>query len=818
MAINSLVKHWSYRIIAPGTLLRQQYVFLRKLLHYDVTCHKQMADLQEMFSGTRISDFAAIRKEFNEFSENIKGMVEAINAMVPGKYSSLKNYHKKFDFYCRFLLAPAKTDNRPPYTLTLDKITTEHSATGNKARQLASLHNTLNIPVPTGFSVTADGYHAFIAHNGLRDPIDNELAQLDITDTKSLYRASSRLMQCILDAALPPQLEKEILATYDFLFAHNPGCRVAVRSSAICEDGENSFAGQFTTVLNVARNDIVAAYKEVVASKYSPEALYYRIWQGWGDEETAMSVLLLEMVDACYSGVIYTLDGEDGTTPTINIHAIRGFGEKLVSGETIPDVYRIDREPPHKLVSTSASGQQLPSALLITLSNYAMQLENFFAHPLDIEWAADSSTVPVILQARPIYMRKQQEKIHRAVASDDVILLEQGERASGGVRAGKIYPLQGREELDQVPEGAVLLTRTTPPDYVPVINKVAAVISEGGSRASHFATIAREFNIPLLCGVTGAFERLQPGETVTVDGDNGRIYKGRIDSLLERSPIKRAGEKYHRVLGEVAKFITSLELMDPAGDNFQPEGCRSMHDIIRFCHEKALLSLFTTGRPGTGRGSRKLEADIPLDVYLFNVGSGIKDSADDRKKVLLDNISSIPFQALWRGLSHPDVAWKQKPFDWNAYDKIELAGGVPPKKDSFSFASYAVIGKEYLHFNLRFGYHFTIVDVMCGDNSHENHCMLRFAGGGGDFDKRSLRIDFIQQILERLEFLVQTKGDLLEAKILNVEQSMLKQKLDILGRLLGATKLMDMVLEDEQMVSKCVEDFFCGRYSFSQEG
>lgn len=194
------------------------------------------------------------------------------------------------------------------------------------------------------------------------------------------------------------------------------------------------------------------------------------------------------------------------------------------------------------------------------------------------------------------------------------------------------------------------------------------------------------------------------------------------------------------------------------------------------------------------------------------------ETADRRKNVNLDKITAVPFKAIWRGLSHPDVVWKQKPFDWDAYDRVQLAGGVPPKKDSFSFASYAVIGKEYLHFNLRFGYHFTIVDVMCGPISSENHCLLRFAGGGGDFDHRSLRIDFIRLILERLEFLVETKGDLLEAKMMSVEQQVLENKLDILGRLLGATKLMDMVLEDEQMVRECVDDFFSGRYSFSQEG
>lgn len=228
--------------------------------------------------------------------------------------------------------------------------------------------------------------------------------------------------------------------------------------------------------------------------------------------------------------------------------------------------------------------------------------------------------------------------------------------------------------------------------------------------------------------------------------------------------------------------------------------------------------MFTAGKPGTGRGSLRLVADMPLDVFLFDVGDGISTKTNKDQGVPLSTVTSVPFQALWKGLSHPDVQWKQKPFDWDAYDKIELSGGVPPKRDSFAFASYAVIGADYLHFNIRFGYHFTIVDAMCGENMAENHCMLRFAGGGGDYDHRSLRIDFISRVLERLDFEVEHKGDLLEAKLPSLESHVMVEKLDMLGRLLGATKLMDMVLEDEQMVDNCVDEFYKGRYSFSQEG
>jgi pyruvate,water dikinase len=243
-----------------------------------------------------------------------------------------------------------------------------------------------------------------------------------------------------------------------------------------------------------------------------------------------------------------------------------------------------------------------------------------------------------------------------------------------------------------------------------------------------------------------------------------------------------------------------------------------MHDIIRFCHEKAMQAMFATARPATGRGALRLKASIPLDVFLFNVGDGVTSIREGQQTIELKEITSIPFQALWKGLSHPDVQWKQKPFDWAAFDRIEMSGAVPPKRDSFAFASYAVIGYDYLHFNIRFGYHFTIVDILCGENSAENYCMLRFAGGGGDYDQRLLRISFISGVLKRLGFSAEQKGDLLEAKLTDLELPFMQEKLDILGRLLGATKLMDMVLDDEAMAEAFVDDFFQGRYSFSQEG
>jgi len=821
MLLNTLFKHWSYRIFAPGTLLREKYEALKRLLRYDIDCHEQMADFQELLHGEQYLDLAGIRLRFTRFSAEVAGMIDALDTMAPGRFPSLKDYHRKFDFYTRFLLAPPKIDAGPPFVLSLQEVNTNSKNIGNKARHLGIVQHNLDCPVPPGFAITTNGYHYFIENNDLRPQIDTLLAQVDIESHHSLQHVSKSLMELIRKAEVPRDLESEIHNAVDAWQQNNRRIEVAVRSSAVNEDAEFSFAGQYDTLLHITRDNITSAYKEVLASKYSPESISYRIRRGLGDEETAMSVLVQEMVNAEYSGVLYTSGIiHDADQDHLHLHVTKGLGEQLVGGAVIPEHYVISRHTPPVIRCPETESPSLTDDQVCEITRWGLAIEKLFGHLQDIEWALDGSGQLYILQARQLHNATPNE----GTAADIIehghheIILEGCERGSSGVGSGRIYLLSNGRRLEDMPMGAVLVTDNTPADLAGILHRVAAVLSQKGSRASHFATVARESRIPFLTGITDANSRFEHDSTVTVDGSRGVVYHGKVDSLLRQDSSSSSKNTYNKTLKDVLKFITPLELIDPQDENFSPEGCRSMHDIIRFCHEKALLSMFSAGRPVTGRGALRLIADISLDVFLFDVDGGLDLEKLTKQGAPLAAVTCLPFQALWQGLSHPDVQWKQKPFDWEAYDKIELAGGVPPRKDSFAFASYAVIGSDYLHFNIRFGYHFTIVDVLCGEDSDKNHCMLRFAGGGGDYHQRSLRINFLTQILEQLDFLVEKKGDLLEARILKIENVLLRRKLDMLGRLLGATKLMDMVLRDEEMVSQCVDEFFKGNYSFSQEG
>ena len=210
---------------------------------------------------------------------------------------------------------------------------------------------------------------------------------------------------------------------------------------------------------------------------------------------------------------------------------------------------------------------------------------------------------------------------------------------------------------------------------------------------------------------------------------------------------------------------------------------------------------------GASSRCRKLATDLPLDIYLLDVGGAFAE--DGGGEVAPETLRSAPFLALWQGLSHPRIDWQSHlHFDWQGFGDMALSGGIA-SGGSRDFASYAVISPDYLNLNMRFGFHFTLIDCLAGAESRANYCQLRFAGGGGDYRGRSARIVLLQRILVRLGFEASVRGDLLDARLIGAPAQELHRLLVEVGRLLGMTKLMDMVLREEDIDLR-VQQFFQG--------
>lgn len=854
MLIKNLFRYWTYQVFSPGTVLREKYESFKALLEYDKTAHEFLATLEDIYYTQKKCDFQVVVKTYEQFAAAVFGMVEELLKMSPSSHWSLKDYFKKFDFYIRFMLAPEAFEFSPPFTIAFDKISSfSEELAGKKAFILSYLNHELELPTPDGFVITTNAFHYFLEANDLKEPINGMLKRLDIFDPSSLEQTSLGIEQLILNASIPRDVEMSIGNALNFPQGKTGNFRVALRSSAVKEDGQASFAGQYKTYLNIDPKDIFKVYKRVIAGKYSASALFYRISRGILDDETPMAVLVLEMIDSKASGVIYTSDFkeeiEESDSPQIVIHSVRGQGGLLVDGKASPDVIRISKKDPFKIVSTKTAAKpevmvlgkesqtrtiaadqkqvnliSLDEPALLTLAGWGLLLEDHFNKPQDIEWCQDKSGKLFVLQSRPLNRLpfNVQNKTESVPNIINKILCSKGETASFGTASGTLYRLDQLSQLPLIPEGSILVVRHAPPQLVTGIHNMAAILIETGSCASHFSSIAREFKVPAIVNIKEGFHDLVQGRKVTVDADNCIVYDGIVKKISRKKP----DEDFFRTssfmvkLRYVIHFSSQLKLTDPGSDSFVPESCRSLHDIIRFAHETAMKEMFLIGdrKGGRAKGARKLICDIPLLFYVLDVGQGISDPPDENQPVqdLLkpEDIASIPMKAVLKGLLNPGIHWSETShFDWEEYDKIVMAGGII-SADSPRFGSYAVLSKEYLNVNFRFGYHFVILDTICSPLKEDNYILFRFSGGGGSQTGRALRANFIKGILTRIGFIVKVNSDLVDAEFKYGSMKTMENTLDIVGRLLGATKLMDMYLKENTRVELMIDDFMKGRYDF----
>jgi pyruvate, water dikinase len=452
-------------------------------------------------------------------------------------------------------------------------------------------------------------------------------------------------------------------------------------------------------------------------------------------------------------------------------------------------------------------------------------LENHFGHPLDIEWAADQSGQLYVLQSRPLLLYKGDEPSVQELTVDypgHEVLIEGGKCVSGGVAVGKVFLLRAGQESDyakRLEEDVILVTKAASPQHAKVIGRVKGIVTDIGSITSHLASVAREFGVPALFDTQRATSALVDGEAITLWASQARVYKGAVKDLLQSvRQVKRPvfASPTHLKMQAVLESISPLNLTDPEDPAFSPDGCGTIHDIIRFTHEQAMREMFGYGDVAERvTGALKMKLSIPLWLYVIDLGGGLRQDLAANDTPDAQSINSIPFAAILRGLYHPGINWKAT-VGISARNLMDLvAGGAGPQTgDVLGSPSYALISGDYMNFNARFGYHFATVDSLCGEDANQNYVTLQFAGGVGSYYGKSLRIRFLGEILERLGFAVQVKGDLIEASLGRMDRKNMEAALDQVGRLLGTSRLMDMGIANPEEIPQLTQSFFKEDYNF----
>lgn len=451
---------------------------------------------------------------------------------------------------------------------------TDVEIVGGKNASLGEMISSLKdegVRVPDGFATTADAYWAFIEANQLQDQIQSQLHALE-NDKQSLAETGKAIRRLFHDVPFPDDLRDAICEAYRELSRRYEVNEVdtAVRSSATAEDlPDASFAGQQETFLNVTgEKKLLNACRKCYASLFTNRAISYREEKGFDHMDVALSIGVQKMVrsDKASAGVMFSIDTETGFEDVALITGAWGLGENVVQGTVTPDQFTVFKplldgqyrpiiektkgsktqkmiyaeEDSKAVVNVKTSGKERNAFVLnddeiLQLAEWAKVIEQHYGCPMDMEWAKDGDTDQLfIVQARPETVQSQKQ----AGSLKSYKLKEQGETIVTGlsigdaIASGKVSRVLSAEDIDQVQDGSILVTEMTDPDWVPVMKRVAGIVTDYGGRTCHAAIVSRELGIPAIVGTGDATRVLSDDDEVTIscaESDQGQVYSGILD-------------------------------------------------------------------------------------------------------------------------------------------------------------------------------------------------------------------------------------------------------------------------------------------------
>ncbi|MDP4539981.1 phosphoenolpyruvate synthase [Qipengyuania sp. DY56-A-20] len=423
------------------------------------------------------------------------------------------------------------------------------------------------IRVPGGFATTAAAYWRYVEANGLEKPIAEQIGQLK-DDLSNLHQVGEAIRRKIREGGFPPDLEEAIRSSYRAMGEKGPA-KVAVRSSATAEDlPEASFAGQLETFLNVeGESALLDACRNCYASLFTDRAISYRENHGFDHLDIALSVGVQRMVrsDLASSGVMFSIDTETGFPRSVLITGAWGLGETVVQGMVDPDEFQVfkpllDRPEfkpiiekkvgakSQKMVYGNKAATELVETApeerrrlvidddeVLTLARWATIIERHYGLPMDMEWAKDGETNELfIVQARPetVQSRREAGQLRSYSLKKKGKVLVSGVAIGDAIATGPVIRLDSPDEIERFETGAILVTGMTDPDWVPIMKKAAAIVTDHGGRTSHAAIVSRELGLSAIVGTGDATKTFENGQAVTVscaEGDEGRVYEGALE-------------------------------------------------------------------------------------------------------------------------------------------------------------------------------------------------------------------------------------------------------------------------------------------------
>jgi pyruvate,water dikinase len=710
--------------------------------------------------------------------------------------------------------------------------------------------------VPDGFIVTAAACQRLFRHQGLQEEIGRRVQASGGIRPDNLLDLSPSIAGLILKADVPAEVAGAVLDALDALRARvaaRPGARgrdmrLLLRgrvwpqgSTGVREGGDDDAGGMTLWGPSIPlfgdadpendRQRVLDGLRATLALKYSPQAIAYRRNRGLRDAGTCVCVGCFAVEAPVAGGIAYTGNPLHARDTSVHVYAARGLSEAVEDGAHDVDAYHVCRAggsvrlrsiAPRADAATGAALPVLPVLPVLNdaearaVAELALAVEERCGLPQEIDWLLEPDGSVSLLHARPLPAPRAHlpESYAESEAEDAAqtecpppALLDGGVTAGPGVVAGPVHIVRERDDVRSFPDGAVLVVARDLADWGMLLDRAVAVVAERGRISSQLAAVAREFGKPAVFGPFrqgSPLDLLEQGAVVTVHGDVGVIYPGRIGSFVESGPPEcnfMPGSPVLQALDAAAHHMLPLTL-DPDSPDFKSANCHTFHDIGRFCHEKAVAEMFRFGSQQRHAPQRvkQLQCDVPKQFWVVNLDDGF-DGEVSGPLVPVARITSVPMRTLWRGMNA--VPWQgPPPVDAKGFLSVMFEATANPHLDPaaqtafFTERNYFMISRNYCSLHSRFGFHFVAVESLVGERTPENYVVFQLRGGAANIERRVRRVEFVAGLLEEFGFTCTVRRDALSARIENLPEADALRMLLVAGYMTIHTRQLDMIMND----------------------
>lgn len=680
--------------------------------------------------------------------------------------------------------------------------------------------------IPEGFVLTEAGCHRILHEQGLQEELNRRVQAGGGLTPDVLPELAGSLSALVEQAVFPMDVREAILEQVRHLrelaVVSGKSMRLLLRGRLWPEEQENDHGLLLwgpSLPLDTDDENILNALRQTLAHKQQAQALIYRRYRGLTDDGAGICIAVMAVEEGSWGGVVHTGNPMQPTRGSVHVYACRGLPQDMEHSRLPVDMAHVSRRAPHAIRVRNLHNPDLPVLDDVTacaVAALALQVEEHAGCPQTITWVysphAPKGKQLRILMARALITATLLPPDTLTSVDDAELpppLVSGGITAAPGIACGPVCVVRSWDDARDFPVGGVLVVGKDLYQWVALMDRAAAVITEEGVLASRLGSLAREFGKPAIFGMPGATSKLAVRDRVTVYGDATLVFPGCVGPLLELAPPPRdfmPGSPVYRILQHAAEHILPLTL-DPDSPDFKAVNCQTYHDIARYCHEKAVGAMFAFGsdhKNAPGRVKQLQDGNLK-QFWVVNLDDGFEGNAPNSPVIPLDCIVSRPMLDLWQGMNA--YPWEgPPPVDSKGFMSVLFEATANPHLDPaaqtayFSEKNYFLITRDYCSLHSRFGFHFVSVEARLGPRTAENYVVFQLRGGAANIERRILRVRFVAELLWEFGFAPTIRNDAVVARAegMNLEDG--QALLAVAGYMTIHTRQLDMIMTDSAQV------------------